>query len=79
VFPRGGVRERCSLQPPYGARDQTRSSEILVTSRPGAGIRRSDAAPPDSRCTSTKQKKSGAQAGSFFCGGGAGNRTRVLR
>ena len=53
-------------QPPYGARDQTRSSEILVTSRPGAGIRRSDAAPPDSRCTSTKQKKSGAQAGLFL-------------
>jgi hypothetical protein len=25
------------------------------------------------------KKRSGAQAGSFFCGGGAGNRTRVLR
>jgi len=36
------------------------------SSRLGAGIRRSDAAPPDSRCTSTKQKKSGAQAGLFF-------------
>ena len=42
-------------------------------SRLGAGIRRSDAAPPDSRCTSPEQKKIRRTGRIFFCGGGALN------